>query len=162
VTGFSGSSDSFTYQVDTSEQTSALASATIYFGSGARVWYVDNSDSGGDGSSAAPFNSLATAVGAAQPGDVIFLFGNATTPYGGGETLGTGETLVGQPGTASRSRSPTRRASSAFRTLRAAVSRVSSRCSRPTTRLNPGGGALALATPNGAVFNSCTVTQPNI
>jgi hypothetical protein len=97
VTGFSGSGDSFTYQVNTSEQTSALASATISFGIGTRVWYVDNSGSAGDGSSVAPFNSLATAVGAAQPGDVIFLFGNATAQYAGGEALGTDETLVGQP-----------------------------------------------------------------
>jgi hypothetical protein len=97
VTGFNGSSDSFSYQVNTSEQTSALATATIYFGDGARVWYVDNSDSAGDGSSAAPFNSLATAVGAAQPDDVIFLFGNAVTPYSGGQTLGADVTLVGQP-----------------------------------------------------------------
>jgi hypothetical protein len=96
-TGFDGSSDSFSYQVNTSEKTSALANATIYFGDGARVWYVDNSDSPGDGSSVAPFDSLATAVAAAQPGDVIFLFGNANTPYSGGETLQSDVTLFGQP-----------------------------------------------------------------
>lgn len=96
VTGFNGTSDSFSYQVNTSEQTSALATATIYFGDGARVWYVDNADSAGDGSSAAPFNSLTTAVAAAKSNDVIFLFGNAVTPYSGGETLGSGVTLVGQ------------------------------------------------------------------
>lgn len=93
-TGFAGPSDSFIYQVNTSEETSALASATIYFGT-TRVWYVNNSSAAaGDGSSVAPFDLLSTAVGAADPNDVIFLFGSST-PYTGGETLGADETLFG-------------------------------------------------------------------
>ncbi len=43
--GFSGTSDSFTYQVDASEGTSAAAGATIHF-SGTRVWYVNNAAGG--------------------------------------------------------------------------------------------------------------------
>jgi hypothetical protein len=96
-TGFSGASDSFTYEVDTSEGTSAQASATIYFGSDARVWYAYSSaPAGGDGSSTAPFDSLTAATAAAGPDDYIFLYGS-TTPYAGGESLGADETLVGQP-----------------------------------------------------------------
>jgi len=94
-TGFSGSSDTFIYQVNTSEATSALATATIYFG-GARVWYVDNSAGAGDGSSLSPFDSLAAATAAAGPNDFIFLYAGAGA-YNGGETLGANETLVGQP-----------------------------------------------------------------
>lgn len=93
---FEGSSDSFTYEVNTSEGTSAQASATIDFDTG-RIWYVDSSAAGaGDGSSNEPFESLATAVDDAQPGDVIFLFGGGT-PYSSGETLASDVTLVGQP-----------------------------------------------------------------
>jgi Bacterial Ig domain/Cadherin-like domain/Right handed beta helix region len=89
--GFTGPSDSFGYQVDTSEGTSAQSTATIDFASG-RVWYLDGSSaSNGDGTSASPFNSAASAVAAASPGDVIFLLSG----YTGGIALGTGLTLEG-------------------------------------------------------------------
>jgi hypothetical protein len=91
-TGFSGPSDSFSYQVNTSEGTSAQATATISF-TGSRVWYVNNAGApGGDGSSISPFNSL-SAVNASA-GDTIFLYGSAT-PYPP-VTLAAGLTLVGQ------------------------------------------------------------------
>ena len=96
--GFAGPSDSFSYQVLTSEGQSAQANATIDF-NGARVWYVDASaPAGGSGSSAAPFNSLAAVSapgGAAGSGDVVFLFPGS---YGGGIALAANETLVGAPG----------------------------------------------------------------
>ena len=93
--GYTGS-DSFSYQVDTSEGTSAQASATIGF-TGARVWYVNQAaPSGGTGTSASPFNSLA-AVSApsssASAGDVIFVFPGSYT----GVTLAQDEALFGAP-----------------------------------------------------------------
>jgi hypothetical protein len=95
--GFDGPSDSFTYQVDSSEGLSAQASATIDFG-GSRVWYVNASASaGGDGSSWAPFDTLASVSspgGAAASGDVVFLFPGS---YGGGIALAANETLLGAP-----------------------------------------------------------------
>ena len=99
-TPFTGFSDSFSYQVDTSEGTSAPASATIHF-TGTRVWYVNNAaPAGGNGSSAAPFKTLApvTSGGSAGAGsgDVIFLY-SGSVPYGGGVQLAANETLTGQP-----------------------------------------------------------------
>lgn len=95
--GYSGPSDSFSYQVDTSEGTNAQAAATINF-TGARVWYVDQSAApGGTGTSASPFNSLA-AVSApsssASAGDVIFVFPGS---YSSGVTLAQNEALLGAP-----------------------------------------------------------------
>ncbi|HEY5245566.1 MAG TPA: Ig-like domain-containing protein, partial [Acidimicrobiales bacterium] len=93
--GFSGTSDSFPYQVDASEGTSAAATATIHF-SGTHVWYVnDAAGAGGDGSSAAPFNSLAAVSGHALAGDDIFVF-DGSGPYTGGVALAANQTLVGQ------------------------------------------------------------------
>ncbi len=95
--GFDGVSDSFTYEVDSSEGDSSEADATIDFVSG-RVWYVNDAlQANGNGSSGSPFDNLASAAGAAASGDVIFLFASAT-PYPGGITLGAGETLRGQSG----------------------------------------------------------------
>ena len=96
--GYAGSPDSFNYQVNTTEGTSAPASATIAF-NGARVWYVNSAAGpGGIGTSAAPFTSLGPVSGGGSvtvPGDVVFVFG-AAAPYTGGVALGAGETLVGQ------------------------------------------------------------------
>ena len=89
--GFTGPSDSFSYQVDTSEGTSAAATATIEFASG-RVWYLDGSSAtNGTGTSASPFNSAASADAAASSGDVIFVLSN----YTGGISPGPGVTLEG-------------------------------------------------------------------
>jgi Bacterial Ig domain len=94
-TGFTGPSDSFTYQVNTSEGNSGQATATIGF-TGSRVWYVNGAASGGgDGSSSAPFNSLGALSGAAvlAPGDQLFVYSGS---YDGGLVLGANETLAGQ------------------------------------------------------------------
>jgi hypothetical protein len=92
-TGFRGPSDSFTYTVDTSEGQSATGSATINF-AGSTVWYANQADSaGGDGSSAAPFQTVSAAGSAAASGDTIFVYGGTyNTPI----TLGASETLDGQ------------------------------------------------------------------
>lgn len=92
-TGTTDRTDSFNYQVDTAEGTSATATATIVFK--ARVWYVKASAaSGGDGSAGAPFQTIATATAHATSGDTIFVYsGN----YDGGVTLAAGEALFGQP-----------------------------------------------------------------
>jgi hypothetical protein len=93
--GYDGPSDSFTYQVDSTDGQSSQASATISFASG-RVWYVDSSaGAGGNGTSGAPFRTLAQAVAVAGSGDVIFLAGGGPS-YAGGVTLGAGETLDGE------------------------------------------------------------------
>ena len=91
---FQGTSDSFSYQVDASGGLHSNASATIDFARG-RVWYVDDSaGSGGNGTSAAPFNTLASASAASSAGDVIFLAGGGA-PYGGGITLKANQMLDG-------------------------------------------------------------------
>ena len=93
--GYEGPSDSFSYAVNSTDGQSSQASATINFSSG-RVWYVDSSASGGgNGTSTAPFATLAGATAAAGSGDVIFLAGGGPT-YTGGIALGAGETLDGQ------------------------------------------------------------------
>jgi Bacterial Ig domain len=94
LTGFDGPSDSFSYQVDdAAEGTSATATATIDF-TGARVWYVEaGAAAGGDGSSTAPFNSLASVSPALASGDTVFLYAGS---YAGGVTLSPDDTLVGQ------------------------------------------------------------------
>ncbi|HEX4034676.1 MAG TPA: Ig-like domain-containing protein [Solirubrobacteraceae bacterium] len=91
--GFRGSSDSFSYSVDSSEGMSATASATINF-AGSTVWYVNHAaSSGGDGSSSAPFQTVDAAGAAAAGGDTIFVYGGTyNTPI----TLGSSETLEGQ------------------------------------------------------------------
>ncbi len=95
--GYSGPSDSFTYQVDTSEGPHAQATATIDF-TGARVWYVNQSAApGGNGTSASPFNSLASVSApssSAGNGDVIFVFPGS---YGGGVALAQNQALIGAP-----------------------------------------------------------------
>lgn len=93
--GVDSGSDSFSYQVDTSEGTSATASATIDF-SGARVWYVDNSFSGtSDGSAGAPFTTLGAAVPAASSADQIFV-STGSGAYNGGIVLPAGVSLTGE------------------------------------------------------------------
>jgi hypothetical protein len=92
--GYDGSNDSFAYEVNSSDGQSSEASATIDFVA-ARVWYVDDTAAaGGDGTSGAPFTTLATAAAASSPGDVIFLAGS-TVDYGGGITLQADQSLLG-------------------------------------------------------------------
>jgi hypothetical protein len=94
ATGFDSGSDSFSYQVDASEGTSAMATATIDF-TGARVWYVGNGPSSSrDGSAGAPFATLAAAASAASSGDQIFVF-TGSGAYDGGIVLPAGVSLTG-------------------------------------------------------------------
>ena len=93
--GVDSGSDSFDYQVNTSEGTSATTSATIDF-SGARVWYVDNSFSGtSDGSAGAPFKTLGPAASAASSADQIFVF-TGSGAYNPGIVLPAGVSLTGE------------------------------------------------------------------
>ncbi|MGD1050028.1 MAG: Ig-like domain-containing protein [Solirubrobacteraceae bacterium] len=95
--GFDGPTDTFDYTVDSSEGASAQATATISFDT-TRVWYVNSAaPGGGNGSSVAPFDSLAgvEAGGVTAAGDVIFIYGSGTD-YTGGLTLTTDQTLDGQ------------------------------------------------------------------
>ncbi len=92
--GYAGSSDSFNYDVKSSEGLDVPASATIGF-SGRTVWYVDDTArAGGDGTASAPFDTLAAASTAAGAGDVIYLVGTAT-PYAGGIALRSDQWLIG-------------------------------------------------------------------
>ena len=93
--GVDSGTDTFNYQVNTSEGTSATASATIDF-SGARVWYVDNSFSGtSDGSAGAPFKTLGAAASAASSADQIFVF-TGSGAYTPGIVLPAGVSLTGE------------------------------------------------------------------
>lgn len=93
--GFTGD-DTFPFVV-TNGSASAGGTATVTVTD--RVWYVDDSDSsGGNGTSISPFNALSSVTnpgGAAGAGDDIYLFGSST-PYAGGITLGSDQTLTGQ------------------------------------------------------------------
>ena len=95
--GFTGN-DTFTYQICDSGVPGSLctnATATVAV-SGPRVWFVDNSESAGDGRLSNPFNTLMAADSAANAaGDRIFVStGNST--YTGGFVMLTNQRLVGQ------------------------------------------------------------------
>ncbi|HET8535727.1 MAG TPA: Ig-like domain-containing protein [Solirubrobacteraceae bacterium] len=102
--GFTGQ-DSFSYTVsDNDAQTPRTATGTITVTvAGPVTWYVDAAAApGGDGSSDAPFTSLAplSSGGSADArdgnGDRIFVYGS-TAPYAGGIVLEPNQQLVGQP-----------------------------------------------------------------
>ncbi len=93
--GFDGpGTDSFTYEVNTTELTSASETATISF-TGARVWYVNNATGPGNGSAGSPFNTFGAASAQATAGDDIYLF-HGSGDYTGGVVLPSGVALVGQ------------------------------------------------------------------
>ncbi len=95
--GFTGK-DTFTFQVSDGTATSS-ATATITVSN--LVWYVNDTGVAngngvnGNGTSASPFDALSALPAVQTSGDDIFLFGT-TTPYGGGLSLKTNETLIGQ------------------------------------------------------------------
>jgi hypothetical protein len=89
--GFIGA-DSFTYTVTDGVDS---VTATVTMTSTYRVWYVDNAAAPGDGRDASPFNTLAGAEGASTAGETIFVR-TGSTPYDGGITLKTGQSLTGQ------------------------------------------------------------------
>ena len=93
--GFDGpAADSFSYEVNTTEGTSASETATISF-AGTRVWYVDNSGANGNGTAGSPFNTLGAATAGASSGDDIYLF-TGSGNYTSGVLLAPGVSLVGQ------------------------------------------------------------------
>ncbi|MFA5506106.1 MAG: right-handed parallel beta-helix repeat-containing protein [Vulcanimicrobiota bacterium] len=75
------------------------ATATVTLSSTGLGRFVDNQAApGGDGSQASPFNTLAAAIAAAQPGDTIFVaFGDGTsTGLSGAINLPAGVDLIGE------------------------------------------------------------------
>jgi len=94
--GVAGVADSFDYTVSDGFE-SDTGTATLNLGS--LVWYVDNTESpSGDGSSTAPFQSLAEAQAASGLDDIIYVYaGDGTTAHqDAGISLKNGQTLVGQ------------------------------------------------------------------
>ncbi|HEX8409198.1 MAG TPA: putative Ig domain-containing protein, partial [Thermoanaerobaculia bacterium] len=96
-------SDSFTYTVSSdtgatgTPVTSAPATVTINLAN--RVWYVKNdSAAGGNGSSQAPFDTLAEAQAASTANDIIYVYvGNGTNSgQNSGFVMKTGQKLYGQ------------------------------------------------------------------
>jgi hypothetical protein len=86
--------DSFDYTVDTGA--SATVTVTI---NGTPTWYVNNQASaGGNGTSSAPYDTLAAAATASSAGDTIYVFeGDGTsTGYNAGITLKDNQLLLGQ------------------------------------------------------------------
>ena len=93
--GFDGpAADSFSYQVNTTEGTSASETATISFAA-TRVWYVNNAGANGNGTAGSPFNTLGAATAVASSGDDIYL-STGSGNYAGGVVLAPGVSLVGQ------------------------------------------------------------------
>jgi hypothetical protein len=96
--GFDNGTDKFTYAETDTRGGKASGTVTIKVDN-ARVWYVnDNSGSNGNGESNSPFNVLSAVTGVSNPtssGDVIFLYGGATS-YTGGIALKSSQTLDGQ------------------------------------------------------------------
>ena len=93
--GFDGpAADSFSYEVNTTEGTSASESATISFAP-TRVWYVNNAGANGNGTAGSPFNTLGAASAAASSGDDIYL-STGSGNYTSGVVLAPGVSLVGQ------------------------------------------------------------------
>ncbi|HWF74386.1 MAG TPA: Ig-like domain-containing protein [Solirubrobacteraceae bacterium] len=90
--GYTGT-DSFTFTV-TDGVSTATGTASVVVAH--MVWYVnDTLGTNGNGTSASPFNTLASVNPASSANDYAFLFGSGTS-YAGGITLKAGQTLVGQ------------------------------------------------------------------
>jgi hypothetical protein len=60
-----------------------------------RIWFVNNGRASGDGSMAAPFNSLAAASAASAEGDVLYVF-RGSVPYRESVTLRARQVLAGE------------------------------------------------------------------
>jgi large repetitive protein len=94
--GATGPTDTFTYNL-TDGTFTVTGTVTITLHN--RVWFVkDDAEAGGLGRSADPFNTLAAAEAASQPGDIIFVFrgDTGTAPLSGGITLKDGQKLWGE------------------------------------------------------------------
>jgi hypothetical protein len=95
VTGDTGVADSFSYVINDGLDD---ATGTVTLNLEERVWYVDNSAAGGDGSFAAPFATLEAAETASGNGDILFLFAGDGTTAGQdqGVTLQDDQQLIGE------------------------------------------------------------------
>ncbi|MCF7675739.1 MAG: hypothetical protein K9M97_10370, partial [Akkermansiaceae bacterium] len=99
--GFTGA-DTFTYTLVDSDLNADSATATISV-NGPMTWFVDAAAApGGNGSQAAPYDSLVAynvgnngGVGDPGDGDLIFI-ASAASPYDGGIQLRPGQRLIGQ------------------------------------------------------------------
>jgi len=105
--GDSGVTDTFTYRVcdasPCSSGTVANATGTLNLpiSSVNQVWYVTNNQAPGDGTSDAPFDTLAEAETAAGAGDITYVFDgdNTTTNLDTGFSMAAGEQLLGERAT---------------------------------------------------------------
>ncbi|HEU4388570.1 MAG TPA: Ig-like domain-containing protein, partial [Blastocatellia bacterium] len=97
--GFTGPTDSFTYQLGNSATPGKFDTATVTITVSGRIWFVNSAAAvNGDGRLNTPFNIL-TGAGSADSvdaaNDVIFLYSSATN-YTGGISLNNGEKVIGQ------------------------------------------------------------------
>jgi hypothetical protein len=95
VTGETGVADSFSYIINDGLDD---ATGTVTLSLEERVWYVDNTAAGGDGSFGAPFATLDAAETASGSGDILFLFAGDGTSTGqdGGIRLDDDQQLIGE------------------------------------------------------------------
>ena len=119
--GFTGI-DSFTYTLQNNADTSLTDTGTVSITVSNLVWYVNNAAAAGNGTSASPFNSLASVNGAGGVGDsdgandFIYVY-RGSGAYTGGLPLESGQTLMSESNAlvvgglhcAPRSRPPTSR-----------------------------------------------------
>jgi hypothetical protein len=92
--GFEGT-DTFVYSVSDG---GASDTASVSVGVSDVVWYVDNSQPAGNGTSISPYSSLASLQGADadDPGDYLFVY-RGSGSYGGGIALEASQKLWGEP-----------------------------------------------------------------
>jgi hypothetical protein len=103
ATNCDDATDSFQYTVsDQNPGTPGTASGTVTLTRSNCVWYVNNSDGGGNnGTSDKPFDTLGQADTATPAGDAIFVFkgDGTTTGYDAGVDLAASQKLIGEAAT---------------------------------------------------------------
>lgn len=90
--GFTGS-DFFTYTLQDDDSNQRTAMVTVQVDS--LIWFVDNSESNGNGRFGSPFDNLADAQDATPGGDYVFVYAGSGS-YDGGLSLDSGQRLIGQ------------------------------------------------------------------
>ncbi len=144
--------DSFTYTVSDGIGT---ATGTVTINVAQKVWYVKNdAPAGGDGRSATPYNTLASAISASGVGDTVYVAaGNGTgTNHDGNSVLKNSQRFIGEgvaltvPGTFNGVASPVLKAAGAT----------------PTVGNVLGGDSVTLATDNTVAGLAITGTAPGI
>ena len=91
--GFVGQ-ETFTYTLSNADGDST---ATVTLTSTGQGFFVNNqAASGGDGSQAAPFDTLNPALAAAESGDTVFVYRGNGSAYPGGFNLPVGVSLIGE------------------------------------------------------------------